>query len=297
MKTNKEYPATHSMDTAWFAVDLDGNIAIFQFEEEGPGPIPFTDLHTDELIPYLAEEIDSIGYMPFTEEQLDELESDLQENLKAEEIKHGGNIIIKKDSISRIIRNGAKIDLCYSKERGFYHLNYWSADIKRIQEFIDDGTITKYCECDIEIYFSNYKEDKSEHKLAHFPFFVYEQGCCINRAPERVVVPAHPFKEEQMCAYAKQYLLHLPVHFDTDKFVEPAEFIDSQCWYFNNDTKVVNGIKYMQVALTHGGFGYVKVMPYSHEDKKPRNWEDAPRVIDKGDNFVEPDNTVEYNED
>ena len=57
------------------------------------------------------------------------MKSDLQENLKAEEIKHGGNIIIKKDSISRIIRNGAKIDLCYSKERGFYHLNYWSAAV------------------------------------------------------------------------------------------------------------------------------------------------------------------------
>ena len=53
MKKNKEYPATHSMDTAWFACDLDGNIAIFQFEENGPGPIPFTDLHTDELIPFL----------------------------------------------------------------------------------------------------------------------------------------------------------------------------------------------------------------------------------------------------
>ena len=25
MKKNKEYPATHSMDTAWFTCDLDGN--------------------------------------------------------------------------------------------------------------------------------------------------------------------------------------------------------------------------------------------------------------------------------
>lgn len=27
MKIDKEYPATHSMDTAWFATDLDGNVA------------------------------------------------------------------------------------------------------------------------------------------------------------------------------------------------------------------------------------------------------------------------------
>lgn len=28
MKTKKEYPATHSMWTAWFAIDADGNVAI-----------------------------------------------------------------------------------------------------------------------------------------------------------------------------------------------------------------------------------------------------------------------------
>ena len=50
MITGKEFPSTHSMDTAWFAVDLDGNVAIFQFEEEGPGLVPFTDIHTDELL-------------------------------------------------------------------------------------------------------------------------------------------------------------------------------------------------------------------------------------------------------
>lgn len=28
MKTDKEYPATHSSDTAWFCVDMDGNVAV-----------------------------------------------------------------------------------------------------------------------------------------------------------------------------------------------------------------------------------------------------------------------------
>ena len=65
MKTDKEYPATHSMDTAWFVSDLDGNVAIFQFEEDGPGPIPFTDLHTDELIPMHGDEKNGISVMPF----------------------------------------------------------------------------------------------------------------------------------------------------------------------------------------------------------------------------------------
>ena len=41
MKIDKEYPATHSSDTAWFCVDLDGNVAVFDIEENGPTPNDF----------------------------------------------------------------------------------------------------------------------------------------------------------------------------------------------------------------------------------------------------------------
>ena len=39
MKTDKEYPATHSMWTAWFAIDIDGNVAIMECDDNGPAPI------------------------------------------------------------------------------------------------------------------------------------------------------------------------------------------------------------------------------------------------------------------
>ena len=78
MKQLKEYPATHSMDTAWFAVDHDGNVAIFQFEEDGPGPIPFTDLHTDDLIHELGVETPYYTILPFNEAQIEELKSGLK---------------------------------------------------------------------------------------------------------------------------------------------------------------------------------------------------------------------------
>ena len=38
MKTNKEYPATHSMATSWFAVDAEGSVGIIEFEDNGPVP-------------------------------------------------------------------------------------------------------------------------------------------------------------------------------------------------------------------------------------------------------------------
>jgi len=36
--TNKEYPATHSMETSWFAIDEDGFVAVLRCEENGPVP-------------------------------------------------------------------------------------------------------------------------------------------------------------------------------------------------------------------------------------------------------------------
>ncbi len=35
MKQTKEYPATHSMDTAWYIADEDGNVGIVDFNESG----------------------------------------------------------------------------------------------------------------------------------------------------------------------------------------------------------------------------------------------------------------------
>ena len=38
MRINKEYPATHSMSTAWYVANKDGNVAIMNFEDKGPVP-------------------------------------------------------------------------------------------------------------------------------------------------------------------------------------------------------------------------------------------------------------------
>ena len=287
MKIYKEYPATHSMDTAWFACDLDGNVAIFQFEEDGPGPIPFTDMHTDELIPKLGEKKNGYYVMPFNKEQIEELKKGLKPVHTKEDIRHQCNILINPNETDDLIKAGAEFDLCYSAEEGFYHLEYWNVDeYSIIEKFIERGDVLGTQECDIEIYFEDCRNDCSEHRLAHFPFYVYEQGA-INFPPGRVVTPKFPMKVEQMPEKAKKYMLKLPVRFAEKNHVEPAEFIDSQCWIFNNHTKEIDGITYMQVALTDGGYGYVKVVPHRFGLQLTDEWKSAPRVIDKGEEYIE----------
>ena len=290
MKTDKEYPATHSMDTAWFVSDIDGNVAIFQFEEDGPGPIPFSDMHTEDLIPMIGIKKSGVAVMPFSKEQIEELKRNLKPVHSINDISRHCNILINPAKIDTFIKAGAEFDLCYSEEEGFYHLYYIeNKQSESIKKLIEDGDVYGAQECDIEIYFSDERLDKSEHRLAHFPFYVYEQGRFLNVAPERVVSPKYPFKVDQMPEEAKEYMFTLPIRFAEKEHLEPSEFIDSQCWLFRNHTKEVNGVKYMQVALTDGGFGYVKVLAYSDNCEISKEWESAPRVIDKSNDYIDID--------
>ena len=43
MKTYKEYPASHSIDTDWFAVDRDGNLGLMMASEDAPLPVTVSD--------------------------------------------------------------------------------------------------------------------------------------------------------------------------------------------------------------------------------------------------------------
>lgn len=144
----------------------------------------------------------------------------------------------------------------------------------------------KACQCDLEIYFGDWREDQSEHRLAHFPFYVYEQNYDQSKAAKRVVIPKHPFKEEQLPESVREYSIHLPAKFSELDALQPAEFVDCSCWYERNHTKEIDGVTYMQVPLSHGGYGYVKLIT----DDKPDNWDELPRIIDQSDDYIEPDN-------
>ena len=50
MKTDKEYPATHSMATAWYMVDDDDNVAIIEYNENGPVPCDVPEEATEDLL-------------------------------------------------------------------------------------------------------------------------------------------------------------------------------------------------------------------------------------------------------
>ena len=81
MKTNnKEYPATHSMATSWFGIDKDGNVALIEFNDNGPVPYDCGDQGLEEIICNNMTEggEDEVRNLNFTLEQAHELMKKLE---------------------------------------------------------------------------------------------------------------------------------------------------------------------------------------------------------------------------
>ena len=69
MKTTKEFPATHSMGTEWFIADAEGNIALFDFDDDGPVPAKIVDDFWGGLDEIGVPDKDGINSFELTDEQ------------------------------------------------------------------------------------------------------------------------------------------------------------------------------------------------------------------------------------
>ena len=73
MKIDKEYPATHSMATAWYCVDEDGNVGVFDIEDNGPVPRKGArEEFIDDLLfdKFVKGDRSKIREIPLTKEQI-----------------------------------------------------------------------------------------------------------------------------------------------------------------------------------------------------------------------------------
>jgi hypothetical protein len=61
MEPEADFPAAHSMDTSWFAVDRDGHIAVFDSGEAGAVPIAAGSDQEDDLLVQLAFSLPAVS--------------------------------------------------------------------------------------------------------------------------------------------------------------------------------------------------------------------------------------------
>ena len=128
MKTFKEFPATHSMSTAWYIADADGNVAFFDFEENGPVPVdadPDNGIDADFLAFLGNKDDDGIPTLNFTDEQIEDLISSLH-NLD-NEMDYLCNFVEINTACEKEFREIFKCEentLCFSRKKGIYYIAY-----------------------------------------------------------------------------------------------------------------------------------------------------------------------------
>ena len=76
MKGQKEYPATHSLSTAWYAADEEGNVAITDYNDNGPVPWETEQTSIEDLVLGHEEEFGKFIRINLTKEQIFELLED-----------------------------------------------------------------------------------------------------------------------------------------------------------------------------------------------------------------------------
>ena len=246
MKTNKDYPATHSMSTAWFCADLDGNVAIIDIDDDGPVPVGTNEGSYvyeiwSESLPTHTEE--RIYDLPLTDEQIAPLllPKDDEEDIWAKDYgtyanRYWDNVIVKIDmskldvlrkALSHKDKDGHYISseaICLSRKHGLFHLDL-DYDREAVKILQDAGAI-------LEVYnapsiWPVYKdEDEPPYNMKDYPFFLYHQDYTPGFLPaERITSPRFPLKVEQLSKEQQAKIKTLPLKFCESKFILLAEHV------------------------------------------------------------------------
>ena len=127
MKTDKEYPATHSMSTAWYIVDEEGNVGILDFNENGPVPKETEQTGIEDIMFGHEEDWEKKQTLPIelSEQQIFEMLSDPR---LPEDTDFNYFTVVEiskeKESVFLELAKADDVDLinCISKDLGLYQV-------------------------------------------------------------------------------------------------------------------------------------------------------------------------------
>lgn len=253
MIIDKEYPATHSMDTSWFAIDLDGNVAILNFDDNGPVPtLASSDNSACSVVTeVLAEKSNELPYpcLEFSIEEINEIINNsrpFKDNYG--EINFFDTLVkVKKDKLDDFCEVAKALDvdtyetICLNKEECFFYVNWYSDDAEKnqlVRKLINDKTITVLCKLN---FWCGDNDDEEEIELKGFPFYVYRQNYDPRIPIRRTQSPKFIFKEDRLSIQNRHRALRLPIRFDENKSFQTAMYTPCSSY---SDTVKINDKKY-----------------------------------------------------
>ena len=249
MITEKEYPATHSMSTAWFAIDIDGNVGVLEFNENGPVPdgVPQT-IPEDVLTDTMSDEENGIRTMHWNDDQVDEILDIMPDFNSFKDTDF--DAIVQIDTAQTDYFVGLFISIpsqddcdfvCLSEKRGLYYACFYSLTNKQKIDLEKKRTILKYMSrySDTgDAWDSNNNDVTFHHDFNHLPVYLYQQPYWTQILMRRTYEPKYPLKENQLSMKVREKAFHFPFRFDEKKELQIAEYYPfraSRYEYENND--------------------------------------------------------------
>lgn len=300
MKIDKEYPATHSMSTAWYCVDEEGNVGIFDIDDNGPVPVGgYTQNDVNEVFweDFSINNEGGIKDLHLNPDQILQMLEPSDDKGTWEKSNYGdgwtnikwSEVIIKIDTSKLdVLMKAYSLDkspfhhpICLSKSQGLYYVDFFSN--KDAVDMLEENNVilekykapyynTPYDEDDEE----QIKRFKEENKK--FPLFIYMQDYWPFASPAiRVAIPEHPMKIDQLPQEIQEKLFHMPVLFKEKEQIQLAEYLpvttSSVIPTFVYDDKLWRMLK-----MTDGTNGY-----YNEELHKLIKENDMQGYLNKGE--------------
>lgn len=268
MKTDKEYPATHSMSTAWYFVDDDNNVALFSFGENGPIPEAVTiDNWMNSLCfiePYLEK--NGVRYLNWTDSQVMNLISRIKKTEITEHYLWTRDFCIidmnkKAEFIDYLAEQRSKheiedkdddtcIPYCMSEALGIYIVNFNSFAYGDGKENIhfkhlhENGIVTEYAKVP-DLDFADYKAEGIDDSC---PYYIYMNDNDPAIPHDRISMPECPIKLEQLPERLREKVIRLGL-----KFSDNPKILISKEWpCFTNytyETEIIDGVEYVLAYL------------------------------------------------
>jgi hypothetical protein len=287
MKLYKEYPATHSMDTAWYCVDEDGNVGIFQIDENGPVPQGYHSGCEPDTI--FWKEFSSPGdslvyYHEMTHEQIAPLlvpkaqpEGEWKKSYGSETNFWWSNCLIKIDMTNLpILEKALSFDpnkefphkaYCISKDEGLFVIDMYGN--KKGVQLLKESRIIEAIYDLPDLWISEPYDDEEEvdEGYKRFPVYLYMQDYWpFSGAAVKMIEPEFPLKITQLPQNIQSSVFRIPLRFKDTETIQLAEYmpvIVSGCPEYVYDGKL-----WALLKLSDGKRGYYcenfhKIIPES----------------------------------
>ena len=282
MKQYKEYPATHSMSTAWYVADEDGNVAIMDYNENGPVPWEIEQTSIEELVFGHEEDYKRKKYfrIKLTDVQIyDLLESSKDPSYDFNEWMLDYDAIVQIDKgqekeFLKLLKNGdIEYYRCISKDLCLYMMTdcYHCFEDKReaihkrplkhssLYKMLSSNMILKVYNTK-NFYINDVMKDSIvsfDYKFKSAPYYIYKQLYWNWMLAERINIPEHPVKLDQFPEALRKRVHRVPIKFGECEKFQIAEWHPCKFTTSKEDDKYVNGCIYGLLPLTDGKEAYI----------------------------------------